>query len=284
MKLTSYSKPKDYADEMFIPFEDNIDVSNSNSYKGFNEPTPFAFVTPSFQTEVLDGEYDYYNHFNGTFYNILHRERENSKANSQSIPTDDKKNLKEVILEHNGKRIILEVEGDPFQTIHDAFNQTYNPDHLENTEIGDTLAQYKQPIEEHHIQNVDTINKDQTKDPIEMHRDYDEITRGPTTTKLQAYNLNNLKEEVGNRQPIAMHQDYDENTRKPTLSQTYNSESFENRDLIEQKKKKTKEKVENEESTAHSLNEDSFTMSSTQEESATASPTMQGSQTLKQCF
>ena len=265
---------------MFSPLEDNIDLSNSNSFNHLNEPTPFAFVTPSFQTEVLDGEYDYYNHYNGTYYNILHRERENSKGSSQSTTTDGddktKRDLKEVILEHNGKRIILEVEGDPFQTIHDVFNQTYNKDHLENMEIGDTLAQTKQPFDHHHIQNGDMINKAQIKDPPEMHQDYDEITRGPFTTMLPAYSLNNLKKEkVGNRQPLVMHRDYDENIRRPTS----------HKDKIEQNKKLAKDKDENEESTPRAPNEDGFTMSSTQEKRSTASTTaMQGSQTLKQCF
>ena len=103
-------KPKDYMDEAF---------------------NPFPLVTKSFKEDVSDGEYDYFNHYNGTFYNILHRKREPQNRRFPSSTFNErnqKQDTKQVILEHNGRRIVLEleVEGDPFKTIHDALNRTYD--------------------------------------------------------------------------------------------------------------------------------------------------------------
>ena len=287
MQLPSFSKPKDYVDEIFGPIKEHLDIANS--YQESSEPTPFAFVTPSFQTEALDGQYDYYNHFNGTYYNILHRGREPSKSITQNTPTDDKKELKEVVLEHNGQRIILEVEGDPFKTIHDAFNQTYNPDHFEDTDIADK-SQKKEPLDSLHVENMDKANKS-----IEMHQDYDE--RGPTT--VQAYNSITLKIKAGakkqkTKEPFKIQQDYDEDTDRPTSSQIDNSTATDNDKVNKQQLKESlaphqneqeaerdKDKVEKEESTQKVLDENDLIVSSTQEESSIISTSMQGSQTLQ---
>lgn len=267
MQLPSFSKPKDYVDEIFGPIKENLDISNS--YKESSEPTPFAFVTPSFQTEALDGQYDYYNHFNGTYYNILHRGREPSKSITQNTPTDDKKELKEVVLEHNGQRIILEVEGDPFKTIHDAFNQTYNPDHFENTDIV-VKSQNKGPLDSLHVKSMDKANKS-----FEIHQDYDKRE----STTVQEYNSKNFKfeEKAYKKQTRETFKEQDnyENNGKQQLKESFAPHQN------EQESKRAENKVEKEDSTQKVLNENDFVVTSTQEESSIISTSMQGSQTLQ---
>ena len=267
MQLPSFSKPKDYVDEIFGPIKENLDISNS--YIESSEPTPFAFVTPSYQTEALDGQYDYYNHFNGTYYNILHRGREPSKSITQNTPTDDKKELKEVVLEHNGQRIILEVEGDPFKTIHDAFNQTYNPDHFENTDIV-VKSQNKGPLDSLHVKSMDKANKS-----FEIHQDYDKRE----STTVQEYNSKNFKfeEKAYKKQTRETFKEQDnyENNGKQQLKESFAPHRN------EQESKRAENKVEKEDSTQKVLTENDFVVTSTQEESLIISTSMQGSQTLQ---
>ena len=254
MQLPSFSKPKDYADEVKSPFEENFDVSNS--YKGPKEPTPFAYVTPSFQTEVLDGQYDYdyYNHFNGTYYNILHRGRETS----QRTLTDDKTKgkLKEVIIEHNGQRIILEVEEDPFQTKQKAFKKAYNPDHFDYKVIAGK-SQSKEPFEIHHTtENTNMARNQKTKEPFEMPQDNTKSIGRHTFS--QAYNSKDMANKQHLKETFTTHQN-------------------------EQDTERTKDMVELEESTPKVLNEIDVVMTLAHKENlivTTALP-LQGSQTLK---
>ena len=203
-------------DEISDPIED-FDISHSDKYT--EEPTPFAFVTPSLQTELPNSEYDYFNHFNGTYYNILHREREPKNMDSQSNSTDEKaqKKLKEIVLEHNGKRIVLEVEGDPFQTIHDAFNKTYNPEQLEdrtqqnsNSNAGTTTinSNYFEKKKIYHEQKKESLgllydyvesldHQQQTVEPIEtsrIEREHIEKLENELTTILPPNELDSTKE------------------------------------------------------------------------------------------
>ena len=250
--MPSFSKPKDYADDVISPFEENFDVSNS--YKGPKEPTPFAYVTPSFQTKVLDGQYDYdyNNHFNGTYYNILHRVREASKKNSQSTLTDNKTKgkLKEVIIEHNGHRIILEVEEDPFQAIHKAFNKTYNPDHFDYKEIVGK-SQTKEPFEIHHtIENPNMASNQKTKEPFKMPQD--------TTISVGKHNIS----QAYNSKDMA---------NKQRLKETFTTHQN------EQETERTKDMVELEESTPKT----DFVMTHKENLIVTTALPLQGSQTLK---